>query len=121
LLVLACKKDEDGNIKNETGLPTVLIKKSSLKEYEVNDTAFVVLKVTDAKEMHGVWYWLIKQPQQETVWSLKRHAYDKEVYIKSYCIVEEMVEEQEVDFVVKAANVAGKITVADHRFEVQDH
>jgi hypothetical protein len=32
-----------------------------------------------------------------------------------------MVEEKEVDFVVKAANVAGKITVACHRFEVHDH
>jgi hypothetical protein len=71
--------------------------------------------------MHEVWYWLIKQLQQDTVWSLKRHGHHKQVYIKSYCIVEEMVEEKEVDFVVKAANVAGKITVACHRFEVHDH
>ena len=120
LLVAGCKKDEDDNLKNEPVAPTVLIKQPSLKEYEVNDTAFVEVKVTDAKEMHEVWCWFIKQPQQDTVWSLRRHAHDKEVNIKSYYTIEEMAEEQEVDFVVKAENEAGRITVASHRFEVHD-
>jgi len=46
-------------------------------EYEVNDTAFVEVKVTDAQEMHEVWCWFIKLPKQDTVWSLKRHAHDR--------------------------------------------
>jgi len=32
-----------------------------------------------------------------------------------------MAEEEEVDFMVKAENEAGKITVASHSFEVHDH
>ena len=52
MLVVACKKAEDGNIKDERGMPTELIKLPSLQEYEVNDTAFVEVKVTDAQEMH---------------------------------------------------------------------
>jgi hypothetical protein len=108
----ACKKEND---------PKITINDPKKAEYEVGDTAFVNVVVTDEDELHEAKAWFITRPQNDTLWTIKRHSHDKTINLVSYYVIDSLPEEQKVDFEVKVENEAGRVSTAKYSFEVHDH
>ena len=71
--------------------------------------------------MHEAECWFIAQPQNDTLWSISRHAHSNTVTFNSYFVIGHLPDEQDVDFIVTAENAEGKISTKTHSFEVHDH
>jgi len=99
-----------------------IISPSSMKkEYEVGDTVFVNVEVTDKKELHEAKCWFKKQGESETLWDLKRHSHSKELTLSSYWVIPDMEDETVIEFEVEAENAGDKKTKKKVTFEVHDH
>ncbi|MFN9114830.1 MAG: hypothetical protein ACK5XN_32615 [Bacteroidota bacterium] len=107
--------DKDGNP------PTIQINNPRKSMYEVGDTAFVNVVVSDEKELHEASCYFITTPQNDTLWQQKRHAHSKTINFNSFYRIGVLPEKQLVDFVVVAENATGKTTRASQRFEVHQH
>ncbi len=129
MLLNACKKDDkqedvqqqQQQPQQEESVPKIVISKPDGTHYHVGDTAFVQVVVSDDHEMHEAKCWFITKPQNDTLWQLRRHAHSKTITFNSYYVIEELPDEQEVDFIVVGENEAGKTVTAKHSFEVHDH
>lgn len=91
------------------------------KEYEVGDTVFVNVVVTDKKELHEAKCWFKKQGESEALWDLKRHGHSTEVTLSSYWVIPDMEDETIIEFEVEAENAGDKKTQKKVTFEVHDH
>ncbi|MDP2174556.1 MAG: hypothetical protein Q8K70_01455 [Bacteroidota bacterium] len=121
----ACKKDDDhdhnhGNSDDKTS-PTISINDPKKAEYEIGDTAFVNVLVTDNVELHEAKCWFVTRPQNDTLWLNKRHSHAKTIEFKTYYVIGNLPEEQKVDFEVVAEDEAGNKGYQKHSFEVHDH
>ncbi len=122
LFLASCKKEEEKPIEVPQEIyPKITINDPMQTHYDVSDTAFVRVVVQDAVEMHEAECWFIAQPQNDTLWYLRRHNHSAVFNINSHYIVEELPDEQQVEFIVRAENAAGDVTTAKHVFEVHDH
>ena len=115
LAMSSCKK-EDHNHE-----PKITINDPKKAEYEVGDTAFVNVVVSDEHELHAAECWFITRPQNDTLWYQRRHSHSKAININTFYVFGVLPEEQQVDFIVKAENEDGLVSSAKHSFEVHDH
>jgi len=115
LAMSSCKKED------HTHEPKITINDPKKAEYEVGDTAFVNVVVSDEHELHSAECWFITRPQNDTLWYQKRHSHSKTININTFYVIGVLPEEQQVDFIVKAENEEGLVSSAKHSFEVHDH
>jgi hypothetical protein len=120
VLINACKKKEDEDVIKKSE-PKIVINDPKKAYYEIGDTAVVNVVITDDIELHEAKCWFITRPQNDTIWSIKRHSHSKAINFNSFYVIGKLPEEQIVDFVVVAENEEGKKTTAKHTFEVHDH
>jgi hypothetical protein len=114
-----CKKDDNKEVK-ET-FPQITINEPKQTIYHVGDTVLINVNVTDEFEMHEAIIQFITSPQNETLWSQKRHAHTKSITFNTFYILKNLPDQQKVDFVVQAENASGKTSSKTHRFEVHNH
>lgn len=120
IILNACKKDEKENV-NTDNVPKITINDPKQFIYEVSDTAYVNVIISDNKELHEAKCWFITRPQNDTLWTIKRHSHSNTIEFDSYYVIGQLSEEQNVDFIVTAENEAGKTATAKHSFEVHNH
>tara|TARA_R110002096_G_scaffold83876_6_gene194175 strand:- start:9985 stop:10416 length:432 start_codon:yes stop_codon:yes gene_type:complete len=128
IFMSGCKDDDDGDVSPDPtpdpihnhSAPKITINDPKLTYYHLGDTVFVNAVITDEEEMHEAKCWFITQPQNDTLWYLKRHSHSKAVVFDSFFVLENLAENQKVDFVVWGENDHGKTATAKHSFEVHD-
>ena len=123
--ISACKKDDHhdhdhGNSNDKTN-PSITINTPFKSEYEVGDTAYVNVTVTDNEELHEAKCWFVTRPQNDTLWLNKRHSHSKTVNFNTFYVIGQLAEEQKVDFEVKAEDEAGNIATQKQSFEIHNH
>lgn len=111
----ACKEDEHEHA------PEITITSPNENEYHVGDTVSVNVTITDEHELHEAECWFITRPQNDTLWSLYRHSHGNTITFNSFYVIDNLPDEQQVDFEVVAENEEGLVTTAKHSFEVHDH
>lgn len=121
IMLNSCKKEDDHDSHDHHSEPKITINEPKKTEYEVGDTAFVNVVITDEHELEEAKCWFITRPQNDTIWNLKRHSHSPTIIFNSYYIIGNLSEKQKVDFIVIAENEGGKTTTAKHSFEVHDH
>lgn len=118
-ILYGCEKHDHDEVK-ET-LPQITINEPKQTMYEVGDTVLINVLVSDEFEMHEAEIWLVSNPQNDTLWSQKRHAHTKSIVFNSFYVLKDMPDEQKVDFIVHAENASGKASSKTHSFEVHNH
>ncbi len=123
ILLNACKKDahDDDHKHNHDSVPKITINDPKKAEYETGDTAFVNAVITDEHELEEAKCYFITQPQNDTLWHLKRHSHSKSITFNSFFVIGNLPDGQKVDFIVVAENESGKTATAKHSFEVHEH
>ena len=109
----ACKKDEPG-----TSPPTITINDPIGLSYNFGDTVPINVVVTDEQEMHDAEWFLILNPQNDTLWSQRKHSHATEIIFNTYYILGSFLDQQNVDFIVEAENAFGDKHTETHSFVV---
>ena len=109
----SCKKDEP-----ETSPPTITINDPIGLSYNFGDTVPINVVVTDEQEMHDAEWFLILIPQNDTLWSQRKHSHATEIIFNTYYILGSFLDQQNVDFIVEAENAFGDKHTEIHSFVV---
>src|SRR5690606_29002810 len=98
----ACKKKTvDPDPQPQTAHPPhITINNPTKSHYEVGDTAYINVVITDDEELHEAKCWIITRPQNDTLWSQKQHLHAETIVFDTYYVIEELPDEQEVEFLV---------------------
>lgn len=116
-IIAACKKEETKDLTVEIISPTQ-------NEIDVHTTFTIKVVGTDVEEMHEVRAYLIKIPQNDTIWEEDKHSHSKSVTLEEIFEFEhEHVdgEEQTIKLVAEAENDAGKIVTKSKNILVHNH
>ena len=90
------------------------------ENYNLEDTVFINVIVTDEQEMCNAEWFLILNPQNDTLWTQKKHSHATEIIFNTYYVLGTLLDQQNVEFIVKAENAFGKKTTEEHSFIVQN-
>ena len=107
-LLNACKKEEEEQTAIENTYPSITINDPNEVNYNLGDTVFINIVVTDEQEMHDAEWFLILTPQNDTLWSQRKHSHGTEIIFNTYYILGTFLDQQNVNFIVKAENAFGK-------------
>lgn len=119
IAAVSCKKDEDHDHDHE---PVITIHEPVKDHFHAGDTMHIHVDVSDEKELHEARIWLIAQPQNDTLWTKRKHSHDKVIeFEEDYIFGEFENEQQKVDLVIKGENAAGKSAAKTFSLEVADH
>lgn len=99
-------------------IPEITIHEPSKDHYDPGAPVLVHVTITDSKEMHEAKYWMIAQPQQDTLWSQRKHVHSKTIVLESSFQPPVLPQDQRIEFTVWAENSDGKTAVSKHVFEV---
>ena len=117
-LLNACKKEEQEPLQNPP--PNIAINDPKKENYNLEDTVFINVIVTDEQEMCNAEWFLILNPQNDTLWTQKKHSHATEIIFNTYypliLLSETFLDQQNVDFIVKAENAFGEKTTEMHNF-----
>ena len=109
----SCKKDEP-----VTSPPTITINDPIELSYNFGDTVPINVVVTDEQEMHDAEWFLILKPQNDTLWSQRKHSHATEIIFNTYYILGSYSVQQNIDFIVEAENAFGDKQTETHSFVV---
>ena len=115
-LLNACKKEEIEP--QQTSSPTITINDPIKLSYNLGDTVSINVIVTDEQEMHDAEWFLILNPQNDTLWSQRKHSHATEIILDTYYVIGTFLDQQNVDFIVKAENAFGDKHTEMHSFVV---
>ena len=115
-LLNACKKEEIEP--QQTSSPTITINNPIKLSYNLGDTVSINVIVTDEQEMHDAEWFLILNPQNDTLWNQRIHSHDTEIIFNTYYVIATFLDQQNVDFIVKAENAFGDKHTEMHSFVV---
>lgn len=117
-LLNSCKKEDtpSPNISS----PNITINNPAKYNYNIADTVIIDVIVRDEQEMHDAEWFLILNPQNDTLWNQRIHSHDTEIIFNTYYVLGTLLDQQNVDFIVKAENAFGKKTTEVHSFIVQN-
>ena len=115
-LLNACKKEELDP--QQTSPPTITINDPIELSYNLGDTVSINVIVTDEQEMHDAEWFLILNPQNDTLWHQRIHSHDTEIIFNTYYVIGTFLDQQNVDFIVKAENAFGDKHTEMHSFVV---
>ena len=115
-LLNACKKEELDT--QQTSPPTITINDPMELSYNVGETVSINVIVTDEQEMHDAEWFLILNPQNDTLWSQRKHSHATEIIFDTYYVIGTFLDQQNVDFIVKAENAFGDKHTEMHSFVV---
>ena len=115
-LLNACKKEEIEP--QQTSSPTITINNPIKLSYNLGDTVSINVIVTDEQEMHDAEWFLILNPQNDTLWTQRKHSHATEITFNTYYIIGTFLNQQNVDFIVKAENAFGNKHTEIHSFVV---
>lgn len=119
IAAISCKKDEEHDYDHE---PVITIHEPVKDHFHSGDTLHIYVDVVDEKELHEARLWLIAQPQNDTLWTKRKHAHDKVIeFEEDYVFGEFENDHQKVDLVIKGENAAGKSATKTFSLEVVDH
>ena len=116
ILLNACKKEENDTQQNVP--PTITINDPKELSYNLGDTVSINVIVTDEQEMHDAEWFLILNPQNDTLWHQRIHSHDTEIIFNTYYVIGTFLDQQNVDFIVKAENAFGDKHTEMHSFVV---
>ena len=116
VLLNACKKEEQETL--QTPRPNITINDPKQENYNLGDTVFINIIVTDEQEMHDAEWFLILNPQNDTLWTQRIHSHATEIIFNTYYVLGTFLDQQNVDFVVKSENAFGEKTTEIHNFVV---
>ena len=68
--------------------------------------------------MHDAEWFLILNPQNDTLWTQRKHSHATEITFNTYYIIGTFLNQQNVDFIVKAENAFGNKHTEIHSFVV---
>ncbi len=119
LAAVSCKKDEEHD---HDHAPVITIHEPTKDHFHPGDVLHIHVDVVDEKEMHEARLWLIAQPQNDTLWTKRKHSHDKVIeFEEDYTLGEFENEHQKVELIIKGENAAGKSAVETFVLEVVDH
>ena len=104
-LLNACKKEEPDT--QQTSPPTITINDPMELSYNVGETVSINVIVTDEQEMHDAEWFLILNPQNDTLWNQRKHSHATEIIFDTYYVLGTFLDQQNVDFIVEAENAFG--------------
>lgn len=116
IILNACKKEEQETL--QTPPPNITINDPKQENYNLGDTVFINIIVTDEQEMHDAEWFLILNPQNDTLWTQRIHSHATEIIFNTYYVLGTFLDQQNVDFVVNAENAFGEKTTEIHNFAV---
>ena len=116
VLLNACKKEEIDT--QQTSPPTITINDPKELSYNLGDTVSIDVIVNDQPEMHDAEWFLILNPQNDTLWNQRIHSHDTEIIFNTYYVLGTFLDQQNVDFIVKAENAFGDKHTEMHSFVV---
>ena len=116
ILLNACKKEEI--VTQHTLPPNITINYPKELSYNIGDTVSIDVIVKDEQEMHDAEWFLILNPQNDTLWNQRIHSHGTEIIFNTYYVIGTFSDQQNVDFIVKAENAFGDKHTEIHSFVV---
>ena len=116
VLLNGCKKEEI--VTQQTLPPNITINYPKELSYNIGDTVSIDVIVNDEQEMHDAEWFLILNPQNDTLWTQRKHSHATEITFNTYYIIGTFLNQQNVDFIVKAENAFGDKHTEMHSFVV---
>lgn len=102
----------------EEAVPVIAIHEPAKDHYASGTSIPVSVTITDSKEMHEARCWMITQPQQDTLWSQRKHVHSKSILLEHSFQPPALPEDQRVALVIWAENSDGVTAVSTHSFEI---
>ena len=116
VILNSCKKEETDP--QQTSPPTITINDPMELSYNLGDTVSINVIVTDEQEMHDAEWFLILNPQNDTLWSQRKHSHATEIIFNTYYVIGTFLDQQNVDFIVKAENAFGEKNTKTRNFVI---